>query len=160
MPPNYANWHWQKHTVLWNSLGVIFGAIWCCLGPIWSHHIKIDLWHYGDFSWPPVGLLVFCKGLNPSEFDGAIIDNRERRHGTGFWPPIGPWVFSRQNIPQLSAVVLKWPFLGLLKDFLGSVKAKTHQNLMDQFMVKLLVCLGHDLGPLLALRCVLHSTTF
>ena len=70
-------------------------------------------------------------------------------------------MFSRLNISQLSAVVLKWPFLGLLKDFLGSVKAKTHQNLIDQFMVKVLVCLGHDLGPLLASpQCVLQSKTF
>ena len=101
-PPNYVHWHWQKNTVLWSSLGVIFGAIWCCLRPIWSHHNKI--WDImGTFSWPPVGLLVFCIGLNPSEFDGAIIGNWKRR--TGFWPPIGTWVFSRLNIPQLSAVV-------------------------------------------------------
>ena len=90
--------------------------------------------------------------------------NADHEHTTlvGAWGAIlGPiMALSKLNIPQLSAVVLKCPFLGLLKDFFGSVKAQTHQNLMDQFMVKLLVCLGHDLGSLLALRCVLHSKTF
>ena len=108
---------------------------------------------------PPEGLFGFCKGLNPSEIDAAIIGYKEKRCWTWFGPPIILWVTLRLNIPQLSALVLKWPFLGLLKDFLGSVKAKTHQNLMDQFMVSVLVCLGHDFGPLLALRCVLHSKT-
>ena len=43
--------------------------------------------------------------------------------------------------------------------FLGSVKAKTHQNLMDQLMVRVLVCPGHDFRPPLVLICVLHTKT-
>ena len=35
-------------------------------------------------SGPPEGLFGFCKGLNPSEFDAAIIGYWEKRGGTWF----------------------------------------------------------------------------